>query len=113
MVLVKTSLPATETRTLKGHRMKILATLGITLSIALLSTSKIRSESPEGGVQIDSKLASYEKQNTEVSGDIKAIGSDTMINMMLLWTGGFKRYYPDVKPEIEGKGSSTAPPALI
>lgn len=36
-----------------------------------------------------------------------------MNNLMTLWTEGFKRYYPNVRGEIEGKGSSTAPPALI
>jgi phosphate transport system substrate-binding protein len=72
-----------------------------------------RAAQSTGSVQIDPKLAGYQKQSGEVSGDIKAIGSDTMINLMLLWTDGFKRFYPDVKAEIEGKGSSTAPPALI
>ena len=32
---------------------------------------------------------------------------------MTLWAEGFRRSYPNVKIEIEGKGSSTAPPALI
>jgi phosphate transport system substrate-binding protein len=32
---------------------------------------------------------------------------------MTLWSEGFKSSYPNVKLEIEGKGSSTAPPALI
>ena len=32
---------------------------------------------------------------------------------MTLWAEGFKTMYPNVKIEIEGKGSSTAPPALI
>jgi phosphate transport system substrate-binding protein len=36
-----------------------------------------------------------------------------MNNMMTLWSEGFKRFYPNVKTEIEGKGSSTAPAALI
>src|ERR1700690_2970233 len=72
-----------------------------------------RAAQSTGSVQIDPKLAGYQKLSGEVSGDIKAIGSDTMINLMLLWTDGFKRFYPDVKAEIEGKGSSTAPPALI
>jgi phosphate transport system substrate-binding protein len=67
----------------------------------------------QGGLQIDAKLPSYQKVAGEVSGDIKSAGSDTMINLMLLWSGGFKKYYPDVRVEIEGKGSSTAPPALI
>jgi phosphate transport system substrate-binding protein len=32
---------------------------------------------------------------------------------MSLWAEGIRRFYPNVKPEIEGKGSSTAPPSLI
>jgi phosphate transport system substrate-binding protein len=32
---------------------------------------------------------------------------------MTLWAEGFRRQYPNVKIQIEGKGSSTAPPALI
>ncbi len=48
-----------------------------------------------------------------VSGHIKVVGSDTMNNLMTLWAEGFRDYYPAVLIEIEGKGSSTAPPALI
>jgi len=36
-----------------------------------------------------------------------------MNNLMTLWAEGFQRVYPNVRAEIEGKGSSTAPPALI
>ena len=36
-----------------------------------------------------------------------------MNNMMTLWGEAFKAMYPQVTIEIEGKGSSTAPPALI
>ncbi len=61
---------------------------------------------------VDPKLRSYE-QTTGVSGSIKSIGSDTMNNLMTLWAEGFRRMYPNVEIEIEGKGSSTAPPALI
>jgi phosphate transport system substrate-binding protein len=32
---------------------------------------------------------------------------------MTLWSEGFGKFYPNVKLQIEGKGSSTAPPALI
>jgi phosphate transport system substrate-binding protein len=32
---------------------------------------------------------------------------------MAMWAEGFKKQYPNVKIEVEGKGSSTAPPALI
>ncbi|HEY3175097.1 MAG TPA: phosphate ABC transporter substrate-binding protein [Candidatus Polarisedimenticolia bacterium] len=47
-----------------------------------------------------------------ISGSLKSVGSDTMNNEMTLWAEGFRRFYPGVKIEIEGKGSSTAPPAL-
>jgi phosphate transport system substrate-binding protein len=36
-----------------------------------------------------------------------------MNNLMTFWAEGFNRLYPNVKVQIEGKGSSTAPPALI
>ncbi|MGE3316413.1 MAG: PstS family phosphate ABC transporter substrate-binding protein [Planctomycetaceae bacterium] len=61
---------------------------------------------------IDPKLPVYKKV-PGVSGSIKSVGSDTMNNLMALWAEGFKKFYPDVKIEIEGKGSATAPPALI
>ena len=48
-----------------------------------------------------------------VSGTLKSIGSDTLNNLMTLWAEDFRKIYPGVKIEIEGKGSSTAPPALI
>jgi phosphate transport system substrate-binding protein len=48
-----------------------------------------------------------------VSGSIKSVGSDTMNNMIALWGEGFRKFYPNVQIEIEGKGSSTAPAALI
>jgi hypothetical protein len=32
---------------------------------------------------------------------------------MTLWAEGFRAMYPNVNIQIEGKGSSTAPPALI
>lgn len=48
-----------------------------------------------------------------VSGNLNSIGSDTLNNLMTLWAEGFKKAYPNVNIQIEGKGSSTAPPALI
>ena len=63
-------------------------------------------------VQLDAALAEY-KPVQGVSGSLKSVGSDTMNNEMTLWAEGFRRFYPDVKIEIEAKGSGTAPPALI
>lgn len=48
-----------------------------------------------------------------ISGNVNSIGSDTLNNLMTLWAEGFRKQYPNVKIQIEGKGSSTAPPALI
>jgi phosphate transport system substrate-binding protein len=63
-------------------------------------------------VSVDPKLPNY-KPAPGVSGTIKSVGSDTMNNLMTYWSEGFKKFYPSVKTEIEGKGSTTAPPALI
>lgn len=63
-------------------------------------------------IEVDADLPVYQRVSG-VSGTIKSIGSDTMNNMMTLWGEGFTEIYPNVQIEIEGKGSSTAPPALI
>ncbi|HXT58518.1 MAG TPA: phosphate ABC transporter substrate-binding protein [Pirellulales bacterium] len=47
-----------------------------------------------------------------VSGTIKSVGSDTMVNLMTYWCQGFRKHYPNVQTEVEGKGSSSALPAL-
>lgn len=63
-------------------------------------------------VKVDERLPEY-KTVQGVSGTIKSVGSDTLNNLMTLWAEKFKEKYPNVQVEIEGKGSSTAPPALI
>ncbi len=65
-----------------------------------------------GGLQVDPGLPDYSNAAPGVSGNIKSVGSDTMNNLMTLWAEGFRTFYPNVQVEIEGKGSSTAPPAL-
>jgi phosphate transport system substrate-binding protein len=61
--------------------------------------------------QVDPAVKSYEKVSG-VSGNLNSIGSDTLNNLMTLWAEGFQKQYPNVKVQIEGKGSATAPPAL-
>ncbi len=63
-------------------------------------------------VELDPALQAY-KAVSGVSGNLRSVGSDTLNNLEALWSEGFKREYPGVKISIEGKGSSTAPPALI
>lgn len=60
---------------------------------------------------VDSNLPEY-KVVTGVSGNINSIGSDTLNNLMTLWAEDFKKSYPNVNIQIQGAGSSTAPPAL-
>jgi len=63
-------------------------------------------------VQVDPAIAGYHKVGG-ISGNLNSVGSDTLNNLMTLWAEGFNKAYPSVKIQIEGKGSSTAPPALI
>jgi phosphate transport system substrate-binding protein len=65
-----------------------------------------------GPPKLDPALVPY-KAVSGVSGNISSIGSDTLNNLMTLWAETFNKFYPSAKIQIEGKGSSTAPPALI
>lgn len=62
--------------------------------------------------KVDPALGPYMK-TSGVSGNINSVGSDTMNNMMALWAETYRKFYPNVKIQIEGKGSTTAPAALI
>jgi phosphate transport system substrate-binding protein len=59
-----------------------------------------------------SSLKSYEKVSG-ISGNLNSVGSDTLNNLMTMWAEEFRKQYPNVNIQIEGKGSATAPPALI
>ena len=63
-------------------------------------------------VKVDPGVPVYSK-SSGVAGNLSSVGSDTMNNLMTLWAEGFGGIYPNVKVQVEGKGSSTAPPALI
>lgn len=85
-------------------RFSVLAALAVTVLSAAPASAQV--------VKADPKLPPY-KKTSGVAGTINSVGSDTLNNLMTLWAEGFVRQYPNVKPQIEGKGSSTAPPALI
>ncbi len=65
-----------------------------------------------GPPKLDPALPAYTAVSG-VSGNISSIGSDTLNNLMTQWAETFSKFYPNAKIQIEGKGSSTAPPALI
>jgi len=62
--------------------------------------------------EVDAKITAYQKVGG-VAGNLSAIGSDTLNNVMTMWAESFRNVYPSVQVQVEGKGSSTAPPALI
>jgi phosphate transport system substrate-binding protein len=65
-----------------------------------------------GAVAVDPALPEY-RPTSGISGNLGSVGSDTMNNLMTLWGETFSRSYPNVRLQVEGKGSSTAPTALI
>ena len=81
------------------------------ISAALLSAT-LAGVAQAQTIEVDERIPSYQKVSG-ISGNASSIGSDTMNNMMALWLEAFRKYYPNVRIQIEGKGSSTAPPALI
>jgi len=78
------------------------------LALAALTAGPALAQST---VVLDPKLPDY-AVTSGVSGNLNSVGSDTLNNLMTFWAEGFKARYPNVKVQIEGKGSSTAPPAL-
>lgn len=86
---------------------------GLTIScILLFCIADVQFATAAETEGFDAPLRSYQKVSG-ISGAINSIGSDTLNNLMTLWAEGFRRQYPNVKIQVEGKGSSTAPPALI
>jgi phosphate transport system substrate-binding protein len=81
-------------------------------SVVALATVLLFVGSVVAQVKLDPGLVPY-KATSGVSGSISSVGSDTLNNLMTFWAEQFARYYPNAKVQIEGKGSSTAPPALI
>ena len=77
----------------------------ILFSLALTGTAFAQA------LKVDPKIAPYKKV-AGISGNLNSIGSDTLNNLMTFWVEGFNKAYPNVKIQVEGKGSATAPPAL-
>ena len=88
--------------------MRKRAVIAVAMAVALATAGLALAAQ----VQLDSGLQVY-KSVSGVSGNISSVGSDTLNNLMTHWAETFSRFYPNAKVQIEGKGSSTAPPALI
>lgn len=84
--------------------MKKIATV-VTVAVCGLVSTAVMAD------RVDPKLPTYTTASG-VSGTVNSIGSDTLNNLMTLWAEDFAKYYPNVNIQIQGAGSSTAPPAL-
>ena len=85
--------------------MKLKRTLALGVAMTLgFSTSAM--------ADVDSDLPKYERVSG-ISGNLSSVGSDTLNNLMTLWAEEFAGFYPNVNIQIQGAGTSTAPPALI
>jgi len=84
-------------------------TVSLCLSVVLTSTA---GAALAAGPSLDPDLSTYTKVEG-LRGTLNAAGSDTMLELQTLMAEEFRKLYPQVKIQVEGKGSSTAPPALI
>jgi phosphate transport system substrate-binding protein len=82
------------------------------MKLRLIATVLAANLAATAAIALDANLPAYQTVSG-ISGEIKSVGSDTLNDEMALWAKGFESLYPDVKIEIEGKGSATAPPALL
>lgn len=76
-------------------------------TVALLTIAATGPASAQA-LKVDKKLKNYQTVGG-VSGNLNSIGSDTLNNLLTMWAEGFRKKYPNVNVQIEGKGSSTAP----
>jgi len=79
------------------------ATFFLTLSALALSTPALAA--------VDASIPTYQKISG-ISGNLSSSGSDTLANLMTLWSEVYRAHYPAVNMQIQAAGSSTAPPAL-
>ncbi len=77
----------------------------VAISAALAAGSVFAEE------RVDPELPEYTPVSG-ISGNLSSIGSDTLNNLMTLWAEEFQSFYPNVNVEIQGAGTSTAPPAM-
>jgi phosphate transport system substrate-binding protein len=91
-----------------NHRIRrSLAGAGTFLALGTAGTASAQTQ-----IQVDPNLTPYVKVEG-IAGTLNSVGSDTLNNLMTFWAEAFRKVYPNVNIGIEGKGSGTAPTALI
>ncbi len=76
------------------------------LALVALTATTVNLQAADA-VTVDAKIPAY-AVTSGVSGNLNSVGSDTLNNLMTFWSEGFKAQYPNVKIQVEGKGSGTA-----
>jgi phosphate transport system substrate-binding protein len=90
--------------------LRLVAALACGAAVALPLVARAAAAAPSAG-QVPASIKPYEPVSG-ISGELSSIGSDTLNNLMTYWAESFAKVYPNVKIQVEGKGSATAPPAL-
>ncbi len=85
--------------------MKVVSFASSAILLAIWATSAL-------ALDVDPQLPPY--MPVPVGGaQIKSVGSDTLGDLMRKWADGFMNLNPNVKIEVDSRGSATAPPALL
>lgn len=58
-------------------------------------------------------LPSYAPPASDVAGELRVVGSDTMSDLVASWVEAFEARHPGVEIELRSRGSGTGPPALV
>src|SRR5258705_11231168 len=103
----RANIARTEQKETKKMKRNVCA--GVLAALIVIGGSLALASGPP---KLDPGLQPYQP-TSGVSGNINSIGSDSLNNVMTLWAETFSKFYPNAKVQIEGKGSSTAAPALI
>ena len=92
---------------------KRVAAIGFaSIGLTLLAAAGLPAAEPADSAGTVSKAIKPYVPVSGISGNLNSVGSDTLNNLMTYWADAFWKVYPNVKIQVEGKGSATAPPAL-
>jgi phosphate transport system substrate-binding protein len=80
---------------------------------AAVDTVKTAEKAPAAPAVVETKLDARYQPSAVLTGRLRSIGSDTMDLLVASWERVFTQYHPGLRVVHEGRGSSTATPALL
>lgn len=98
-----------------GDAARILSSLAADMPMAQtapLSQASAKSSEVGESKTAANGLISYEPEFI-LSGRLRSVGSDSMDKLVALWEADFVQHHPSLRVHHEGRGSSTAIPALL